>query len=147
MKLKQYIKKVLREDVSIKNKIQNMVLKKGWDETAEIFGDDETLMEYGYNNDPYEYLNSLPKLELVKSQDKPTRVLLLKDENGKTIFMYDDIFEELYYPYTLIYEVLKDKFKLSWHQINSLVKEFVSQYGIKPNEIFFQHDKQIAEIN
>lgn len=102
------------------------------------------LVEYGYDNDPNEYIKSL-NLHPTKSENG--QQTLFKDDEDKTIILYDKSEEILIYPYDLIYNNLRNNFGMTYTQIQVLVEEFVSEYDIYPIKVFFQQDYIIQNYN
>jgi len=56
--MKQLIRHILKEE-NLKSKLKQMVKLDGWRNTYHLIGDENTLAELAYDNDPVEFIDSL----------------------------------------------------------------------------------------
>ena len=56
--MKRLIKQILKEE-NLKSKLKQMVNLDGWRNTFPLVGDEDTLAELAYDNDPIEFIDSL----------------------------------------------------------------------------------------
>ena len=107
----------------IKSKIHEYVKKYGFEKSREIFGD-KVLFTIGFNNDPMEFLNMFNDLEIIRYED-PNWVLFL-NKKRELIMTYNIINSLVYINYDIIWSVLNFYFKLTYHEVQELTEEWVS---------------------
>jgi hypothetical protein len=128
MNLQEHIRKVLKEE-SLKQTLKDQVKEFGYEETAKYVDGLENLAKLAFDNDPFEYLNTLKEtFNFVKNDIKG--LIFIKDNNGKILMVYVPEREMLVVNNDLVWKFLWDGFDLDYEDVNGIIAEwFEDEYN------------------
>jgi hypothetical protein len=116
---------------SLKNKLEQIVKRSGWEKASKTVGGVDNLLKIGFNNDPMNFLNLFNNLDIVQSEEKP-HWTLYRDEKGNDIMAYDRILKVVYINYYEIWYILNFEFKLKKIYLENLIEKWLSKtYNLK----------------
>ena len=128
--MKHLIRKILREsenDFDWANNIDPL----SWKISAESFGDVKAMIKDLYNNDPMNFLLSLPKLEPVQSKARPG-LTFFRYKTKENLMAHSKRMNALYINEDKIWSVLEDHFGLNYTETQQLTKRWVDEvYNIR----------------
>jgi hypothetical protein len=110
---------------SLKEKLQNIVKKYGWERGVMSVGD-KHLVKLGFNNDPMEFLNLFNNLDIVQSEEKPDWTLF-RYKPKENLMIYDRKNKYVYINYNKIWSVLEDNFDLNYTETQKLTKRWLAE--------------------
>ena len=105
---------------SLKEKLQTIVKKYGWDGGVMSVGE-KNLVKLGFNNDPIEFLNLFNNLDIVQSEEKP-HWTLFRYKPKENLMLHNREFDSVYIDYDKIWSVLRNNFDLNYDEIQELTK-------------------------
>jgi len=132
------IKKVLREETTLKTKLMGIFNKIGWKNASLAVGGPKKLAEIAFDGDPFEFLNTFNKLRI--ERDEETDNLYFFDRNGKRLIYIDDSIKTVFFDYDEIWEFIEEGFKdyiLNEKQI--IYQWFKKTYGIGRLNVMYAH--------
>jgi hypothetical protein len=139
--MKELIKKILKEETSIKHRLQSMIKTIGWGQTAQLVGSDEKLAEMAFDNDPMEFLDLFKGLTRHTSK---TRFDIFKDEKNNRVALYNRFNNRFLFGYNEMWEPLEMGFYLNPTEIRKIGSKWVEEtFGIE-NVIVDEFDNSIT---
>jgi len=127
MNLQENIRKVLREE-SLKQTLKDQVKEFGYEETAKYVDGSENLAKLAFNNDPFEYLNTIKEtFNFVQNDIKGW--VLIKDNNGNTLMIYIPRIQSVFVNKYLVWSFLWNGFGLNYEDVQDVItKWFEDEY-------------------
>ncbi len=133
------IKRIIREEIDDldwmrNNNVPDIKDHLKWSDNAETLGGINVLVREVYNNNPMNFLMSLPKMRGVSSKVR-TNAILYKDKDGENLIVHEKgrwwegshIFINI-----KIWKFLAVGFELEYSEASKLIKNWISTvYGIK----------------
>jgi hypothetical protein len=121
---------IIKENISLKEKLLNVVKEYGFDTGIIITRSADKLKELAFNNDPMEFLNIYNDLKSVQSKESSDWVLFSNKKDKKFIF-YSVSKNIAYIDYIKIWSILEDEFNLSYIETEDLTQKWLSTtYGL-----------------
>ena len=127
MNLQEHIRKVLQEE-SLKQTLKDQVKEFGYEETAKYVGGSENLAKLAFNNDPFEYLNTIKEtFNFVQNDIKGWT--LIKDNNGNTLIVYVPNIQSVFVNNHLVWRFIWIGFNLIYEEVQDVItKWFEDEY-------------------
>ena len=113
--------KLIKENISLKEKLKNLIKKVGFESTVKIVGSLNKTFEIFDIKEPMDFLNLFNDLESVQSEERQEWVLY-RYKKGHNLMIYNRKNEYVYFDYEEIWSVLEDKFELKRTEIKELTK-------------------------
>ena len=110
---------------SLKEKLQTIVKKYGWDGGVMSVGE-KNLVKLGFNNDPMEFLNLFNDLDIVQSEEKP-HWTLFRYKPKENLMIYDRKNDYVFIDYDKIWSVLRNNFGLNYGETQELTKIWLAE--------------------
>jgi hypothetical protein len=115
---------------SLKEKLQNLVKKHGWDRGVMSVGE-KNLLKFGFDNDPMEFLNMYNDLDVVQSEERST-FILYRTEPRKNLLIHNVAIGAVYINFHKIWVILTDKFKCTYDDAKELTEKWLLDiYNLK----------------
>ena len=118
--------KLIKENISLKEKLRNLIKKVGFESTTRVVGSLDKTFEIFDIKEPMDFLNLFNDLESVQSEEDEDWVLY-RYKKGHNIMIYDRINEVVYINYYEIWSVLENKFGLNYFEIQELTKRWLDE--------------------
>jgi superoxide dismutase, Fe-Mn family len=115
----------INESVSLKEKLQNLVKKHGWQRGVISVGE-KNLLKLGFNNDPMEFLNLFNDLDVVQSEEKPDWTLF-RYKPKENLMIYNRKNDTTYFDYYKIWSVLQESFGLNYDETQEVTKRWLGE--------------------
>ena len=135
--------KLIKENVSLKEKLLGLIKKVGFTPTKRVVGSLDNLFKIFDIQKPMDFLHLFNDLKVTQSEEKENWVLLRynKDHN---IMIYDRKNDSVYINYDEIWSVLEDKFGLNYSEIQKLTQRWLDEVynlrGVTPKFVFMPMD-------
>jgi hypothetical protein len=128
MDLQGHIRKVLKEE-SLKQTLKDQVKEFGYEETAKYVDGLANLAKLAFDNDPFEYLNTLKEtFNFVKNDIKDW--VLIKDNNGNTLMIYIPRIQSVFVNKDLVWKFIWIGFNLIYEEVQDVItKWFEEEYN------------------
>ena len=110
---------------TLKEKLQNLVKKHGWDRGVISVGK-KNLLKLGFNNDPMDFLNIFNDLDIVQSEERPDWTLF-RYKPKENLMIYDRKNNYVYINYDDIWSVLEDKFGFNYDETQELTQRWLDE--------------------
>jgi hypothetical protein len=121
---------IIKENISLKEKLLNVVKEYGFDTGIIITRSADKLKELAFDNDPMEFLNIYNDLKSVQSKESSDWVLFSNKKDEKFIF-YSVSKNIAYIDYIKIWSILEDEFNLTYIETEDLTQKWLSTtYGL-----------------
>jgi hypothetical protein len=127
MSLQESIKRTLNEE-SLKQTLKDQVKEFGYEEIAKYVGGSENLAKLAFNNDPFEYLNTIKEtFNFVQNDIKGWT--LIKDNNGNTLIVYVPNIQSVFVNNHLVWRFIWIGFNLIYEEVQDVItKWFEDEY-------------------
>jgi hypothetical protein len=128
MNLQEHIRRVIREE-SLRQTLKDDVKEFGYEETAKYVGGSENLAKLAFDNDPFEYLNTIKEtFNFVKNDIKDW--VLIKDNRGNTLMVYIPSNQSLFVNKDLVWKFMWIGFNLIYKDVqDGITKWFEDEYN------------------
>ena len=129
--------KLIKENVSLKEKLKDLIKKVGFESTLRVIGSLDKTFEIFDIKEPMDFLHLFNDLKGTQSEEKENWILFRykKDHN---IMIYDRKKDYVYINYDEIWSVLEDKFGLNYSEIQKLTERWLDEVynlrGVTPTE-------------
>lgn len=124
----------------IKEKLQNLVKKYGWDKGVMSVGE-KNLLKFGFNNNPIEFINIYNDLNIEPSKEN-LNWLLFRYKPKENLMIYAET-GFLYINYREIWVILEKNFKIKEDEIRRIIKKWLNDtYGIVTTKVFASNKTQ-----
>jgi hypothetical protein len=121
---------IIKENISLKEKLLNVVKEYGFDTGIIITRSADKLKELAFDNDPMEFLNLYNDLKSVQSKESSDWIFFSNKKDEKFIF-YSVSKNIAYIDYIKIWSILEDEFNLTWIETEDLTQKWLSStYGL-----------------
>jgi len=111
---------------SIQEKLQKMIKKLGWEQTAKVVGGSKNLKKLSGIKTPIDFLNLYNDLDVVESEEKPNWTLF-RYKKGHNLMVYDRGNKIVFLDYDKIWLVLRVDFGLNFTEPQHLIKEWLDE--------------------
>ena len=118
--------KLIKENISLKEKLKNLIKKVGFESTVKVVGSLDKTFEIFDIKDPMDFLNLFNDLESVQSKEHQEWTLY-RYKRGHNFMIYDRDFLYVYISYDDIWSVLEDKFGLNYSETQELTKVWLDE--------------------
>lgn len=114
---------------STQTKLKEIVKKFGWEQASKVVGNSRNLAKFGFNDDPFEYLNTIKEtFNFVKNDIKDW--VLIKDNNGNTLMVYIPRIQSVFVNKYLVWSFLWNGFDLNYEGVQDVItKWFEEEYN------------------
>jgi len=128
MNLQENIRRVLKEE-SLKQTLKDQVKEFGYEETTKYVGGSENLAKLAFNNDPFEYLNTIKEtFNFVQNDIKGWTHI--KDNNGNTLMLYIPRIQSVFVNKDLVWKFIWIGFNLIYEEVQDIItKWFEEEYN------------------
>jgi hypothetical protein len=128
MDLQGHIRKVLKEE-SLKQTLKDQVKEFGYEETAKYVDGLANLAKLAFDNDPFEYLNTIKEtFNFVQNDIKGW--VLIKDNKGNTLIVYVPNIQSVFVNKYLVWSFLWNGFGLNYEDVQDVItKWFEDEYN------------------
>jgi hypothetical protein len=121
---------IIKENISLKEKLLNVVKEYGFDTGIIITRSSDKLKELAFDNNPMEFLNLYNDLKSVQSKESSDWIFFSNKKDEKFIF-YSVSKNIAYIDYIKIWSILEDEFNLTWIETEDLTQKWLSStYGL-----------------
>jgi hypothetical protein len=121
---------IIKENISLKEKLLNVVKEYGFDTGIIITRSSDKLKELAFDNNPMEFLNLYNDLKSVQSKESSDWIFFSNKKDEKFIF-YSVSKNIAYIDYIKIWSILEDEFNLTWIETEDLTQKWLSAtYGL-----------------
>ena len=121
---------IIKENISLKEKLLNVVKEYGFDTGIIITRSSDNLKELAFDNDPMEFLNLYNDLKTSQSDENLDWVLFSNEKDEDFIF-YSVSKNIAYIDYIKIWSILEEEFNLSYVDAEDLTQKWLSStYGL-----------------
>jgi hypothetical protein len=121
---------IIKENISLKEKLLNVVKEYGFDTGIIITRSSDKLKELAFDNDPMEFLNLYNDLKSIQSKESSDWIFFSNKKDEKFIF-YSVSKNIAYIDYIKIWSILEDEFNLTWIETEDLTQKWLSStYGL-----------------
>jgi hypothetical protein len=118
--------KLIKENISLKEKLRNLIKKVGFESTTRVVGSLDKTFEIFDIKEPMDFLNLFNDLESVQSEEDEDWVLY-RYKKGHNFMIYDRKNDYVYINYYEIWSVLENKFGLNYFEIQELTKRWLDE--------------------
>jgi hypothetical protein len=118
--------KLIKENISLKEKLRNLIKKIGFESVTKIVGSLDKTFEIFDIKEPMDFLNLFNDLDVVQSEDLDSWTLY-RYKKGHNFIVYDRESDVFYINYYEIWSVLEDKFGLKYSEIQELTKIWLDE--------------------
>jgi hypothetical protein len=118
--------KLIKENVSLKEKLKDLIKKVGFKSTTKIVGSLDKTFDIFDIKEPMDFLNLFNDLDVVQSEQDPT-CMLYRHKKSHNFMIYYKTNEEVYINYDEIWSVLEDKFGLNYSETQELTKRWLDE--------------------
>lgn len=144
------LKKIIREEINDFDWTQsNEINHLNWKENAENFGGAKNMTKDLYNNDPMNFLLSLPKMDVVQSKDNPNWTLF-RYKPKENLMIYNRKNNVAYINYQKIWSFFQFGFELTNPETQQLIKAWLYEVynlrGVTPYHEIFGSEKCLYEV-
>ena len=114
---------------SAQNKLKEMVKKFGWEQASKAVGNSRNLAKLGFNDDPFEYLNTIKEtFNFVKNDIKDW--VFIKDNKGNTLMVYIPRIQSVFVNNHLVWRFIWIGFNLIYEEVQDVItKWFEDEYN------------------
>jgi hypothetical protein len=121
---------IIKENISLKEKLLNVVKEYGFDTGIIITRSSDKLKELAFDNNPMELLNLYNDLKSVQSKESSDWIFFSNNKDEKFIF-YSVSKNIAYIDYIKIWSILEDEFNLTYIETEDLTQKWLSStYGL-----------------
>ena len=121
---------IIKENISLKEKLLNVVKEYGFDTGIIITRSSDKLKELAFDNNPMEFLNLYNDLKSVQSKESSDWIFFSNNKDEKFIF-YSVSKNIAYIDYIKIWSILEDEFNLTYIETEDLTQKWLSStYGL-----------------
>jgi hypothetical protein len=137
--------KLIKENVSLKEKLLNLIKKVGFESTIRVVGSLDKTFDIFDIKEPTDFLNLFNDLDVVQSEEEPNWVLY-RYKKGHNFMIYNRENDYVYIHYNEIWSFLEDKFGLNYSETQELTKRWLDEVynlrGITPlHRAFYAYSK------
>jgi hypothetical protein len=118
--------KLIKENISLKEKLKNLIKKVGFESVVKIVGSLDKTLEIFDIKEPMDFLNLFNDLESVQSEEQEN-LTLYRYKKGHNLMVYDRDFLYVYLSYYDIWSVLEEKFGFNYGEIQELTKVWLDE--------------------
>ena len=118
--------KLIKENISLKEKLKNLIKKVGFESTVKVVGSLDKTFEIFDIKEPMDFLNLFNDLESVQSEERQDWTLY-RYKKGYNFMIYDRKNGEVYIDYDEIWSVLESKFGLNYTETQKLTKVWLDE--------------------
>ena len=118
--------KLIKENVSLKEKLLGLVKKIGFESVTKVVGSLDKTFEIFDIKEPMDFLNLFNDLESAQSE-KEEYWTLYRFKKGHNFIIHDRESDEVYINYDDIWSVLEDKFGLKYTDTQKLIKVWLDE--------------------
>jgi hypothetical protein len=111
---------------SIQGKLQKLVKKLGWEQTAKVVNGSENLKKLSGIKTPIDFFNLFNDLDVVQSEEH-SDLILFRYKKGDNLMVYNRKKEVVYLDYDKIWLVLRGDFGLNLTETQQLIKEWLGE--------------------
>jgi hypothetical protein len=123
--------KLIKENVSLKEKLLGLIKKVGFKSTTKIVGSLDKTLEILNIKEPIDFLSLFNDLDVVQSEENPSWALY-RYKKGYNIMIHDRESDDVYINYGDIWSVLDQKFLPNYYEIGVLIKDWLDDvYNLK----------------
>lgn len=116
--------KLIKENISLKEKLKGLIKKVGFESTVKIVGSLGKTFEIFDIKKPMDFLNLFNDLESVQSEERPS-FMLYRYKKGHNFMAYDRRNDNIFINYPEIWSVLQDEFDLNFEEIQGLIQKWL----------------------
>ena len=124
--MKQLIKKILKEEVSGKSKLEKMIKPYGLEIAGKAVGGIDNLLRILNINTPMDFLHLFDDLDVVQPEEKPDWTLF-RYKPKQNLMIYNRKNNYVYIDYDEIWSVLENHFGLKYSEIQELTKMWLGE--------------------
>ena len=110
----------LLKENNLKSELKRMVNLDGWESVYPLVGDEKTLAQLAYDNDPMEFIDSLG----LKKEDGKHSIYFSNDEG--TVFLSVSVLNNIVDVLYIVSEFLYKGFNLSREEAKMVIKQWLS---------------------
>lgn len=141
MTLQENIRRILREQSSMRSRLKSMIQDFGIINTAQMVGGVKNLFNLLNIKDPMDFLHLFDDLEVVQSE-KLKDLILFRYKPKYNFMIYDTKNEEVYINYDEIWSFLRSNFGLNYQETQGLTKEWLDEvYNLRGVTSLWDHRK------
>jgi ethanolamine utilization protein EutQ (cupin superfamily) len=123
--------KLIKENVSLKEKLLSLIKKVGFESTIRVVGSLDKTFEIFDIKEPMDFLNLFNDLDVVQSEEEPNWVLY-RYKKGHNFMIYDRKIKYVFINYDEIWTILEDNFDINFGDITTLVETWLDEvYDLK----------------
>ena len=124
--MKQLIKKILKEEVSGKSKLEKMIKSYGLEIAGKAVGGIDNLLRILNINTPMDFLHLFDDLDVLQSEEKPDWTLF-RYKPKQNLMIYNRKNKDVYIGYYEIWSVLENHFGLNNTEIQVLTEMWLGE--------------------
>ena len=118
--------KLIKENISLKEKLRNLIKKVGFESTTRVVGSLDKTFEIFDIKEPMDFLNLFNDLESVQSEEQENWTLY-RYKKGHNFMIYNRKNGNIYINYDEIWSVLEGKIGLKYSEIQELTKRWLDE--------------------
>ncbi len=118
--------KLIKENISLKEKLLGLIKKVGFESVVKIVGSSDKTFEIFDIKEPMDFLNLFNDLDIVQSEERPS-FMLYRYKKGHNFMVYDRKNNNVYTNYNEIWSVLQDEFDFTFEEIQGLIKIWLDE--------------------
>ena len=126
MRLQESIRRILKEERSVKSRVKFMIKDVGMKKTIDIIGGIDNLFKLLGINSPMDFLHLFDDLEQVQSKEKEYWILFRYKPNHN-FMIYNTKNKEVYINYHDMWSFLEFNFGLNVKKLRELTKEWLDK--------------------
>ena len=137
--MKQLIRKILKEEVSGKSKLEKMIKSYGLEIAGKAVGGIDNLFKILNINTPMDFLHLFDDMDVVQSEEKPDWTLF-RYKPKQNLMIYNRENNYVYISHSEIWSVLEEHFELNYTEIKELTEMWLGEVynlrGITTHQCF-----------
>ena len=139
--------KLIKENISLKEKLKNLIKKVGFESTVRVVGSLDNLFKIFDIKEPMDFLNLFNDLESVQSEERQEWTLY-RYKKGYNLIIYDRENDYVYFNYYEIWSFLEDGFGLNYSETQELTKTWLDEVydlrGVTPAADYQHTDSKVG---